>query len=96
MTIAFGIGLKTYDNITYNNTSKTIKTNIMKKNMGSTDRFIRLFIAVALLTTFYTDTVTGIIGYLMAAVAGVLILTTFISFCPLYSLLGINTCKMRK
>ena len=45
--------------------------------MGSTDRFIRIFIAVALLTTFYTDTVTGTLGYVMAAVAGVLILTTF-------------------
>ncbi|WP_339656530.1 DUF2892 domain-containing protein [uncultured Maribacter sp.] len=68
----------------------------MKKNMGSTDRFIRIFIAVALLTTFYTDTVTGTLGYVMAAIAGVLILTTFISFCPLYTLFGINTCKIKK
>lgn len=68
----------------------------MKKNMGSTDRFIRIFIAVALLTTFYTDTVTGTLGYVMAAIAGVLILTTFISFCPLYTLFGMNTCKIQK
>ncbi|MEH6512330.1 DUF2892 domain-containing protein [Maribacter arcticus] len=68
----------------------------MKKNMGSTDRFIRIFIAVALLTTFYTDTVTGTLGYVMAAIAGVLILTTFISFCPLYTLFGMNTCKIKK
>ena len=68
----------------------------MKKNMGSTDRFIRIFIAVALLTTFYTDTVTGTLGYVMAAVAGVLILTTFVSFCPLYTLFGVNTCKLKK
>ncbi|MEH6748036.1 MAG: DUF2892 domain-containing protein [Maribacter arcticus] len=68
----------------------------MKKNMGSTDRFIRIFIAVALLTTFYTDTVSGTLGYVMAAIAGVLILTTFISFCPLYTLFGMNTCKIKK
>ncbi|APQ16079.1 YgaP family membrane protein [Maribacter hydrothermalis] len=68
----------------------------MKKNMGSTDRFIRIFIAVALLTTFYTDTVTGTLGYIMAAVAGILILTTFISFCPIYTVLGVNTCKIKK
>jgi hypothetical protein len=67
----------------------------MKKNMGSTDRFIRIFIAVALLTTFYTDTVTGTLGYVMAAIAGVLILTTFISFCPLYTLFGGSTCKVK-
>lgn len=68
----------------------------MKKNMGSTDRFIRIFIAVALLTTFYTDTITGTLGYIMAAIAGVLILTTFVSFCPLYTLFGMNTCKVKK
>ena len=55
----------------------------MKKNMGSTDRFIRIFIAVALLTTFYTDTVTGVLGYIMVAIAAIFILTTFVSFCPL-------------
>ena len=68
----------------------------MKKNMGSTDRFIRLFIAVAFLTTFYTDTVGGILGYIMVAIAGILIVTTFFGFCPLYSVLGINSCKVKK
>lgn len=68
----------------------------MKKNMGSTDRFIRIFIAVALLTTFYTDTVTDVLGYIMLAVAAILILTTFVSFCPLYTLFGVNTCKLKK
>ena len=68
----------------------------MKKNMGSTDRFIRLFIAVAFLTTFYTDTVGGILGYIMVAIAGILIVTTFFSFCPLYSVFGINSCKVEK
>ncbi|WP_430425075.1 YgaP family membrane protein [Maribacter litoralis] len=67
----------------------------MRKNLGSTDRFIRLFIAVALLTTFYTETVTGTLGYILAAVAGVLIFTTFISFCPIYSLFGASTCKIK-
>ena len=50
----------------------------MKKNMGSTDRFIRFFIAVALLTTFYTDTVGGTLGYIVVAVAAILILTTLV------------------
>lgn len=68
----------------------------MKKNMGSTDRFIRLFIAVAFLTTFYTDTVGGILGYIMVAIAGILIVTTFFGFCPLYSVFGINSCKVEK
>ncbi|WP_339840125.1 DUF2892 domain-containing protein [uncultured Maribacter sp.] len=68
----------------------------MKKNMGSTDRFIRFFIAVALLTTFYTDTVGGTLGYIVVAVAAILILTTFVSFCPLYTLFGANTCRVKK
>ncbi len=77
-------------------TNHNLKISIMKKNMGSTDRFIRIFIAVALLTTFYTDTVTGVLGYIMLAVAAILILTTFVSFCPLYTLFGVNTCKLKK
>jgi hypothetical protein len=68
----------------------------MKKNMGTTDKYIRFIIAAVLLIAFYTDAVTGVLGYIALAVAAIFILTSFISFCPLYSLLGINTCKMRK
>ena len=68
----------------------------MKKNMGTTDKFIRFIIAAILLIAFLTDTVTGVLGYVALAVAAIFILTSFVSFCPLYTLFGANTCKIKK
>ncbi|MEP2281544.1 DUF2892 domain-containing protein [Maribacter sp.] len=68
----------------------------MKKNMGTTDKFIRFIIAAILLIAFFTDAVTGILGYVALAIAAIFILTSFVSFCPLYTLLGINSCKLKK
>ncbi|WP_076550571.1 YgaP family membrane protein [Maribacter ulvicola] len=68
----------------------------MKKNMGTTDKFIRYIIAAVLLIAFFTGAVTGALGYIVLAVAGIFILTSFVSFCPLYTLIGANTCKIKK
>jgi hypothetical protein len=68
----------------------------MKKNMGSVDRLIRLIIAAVLGFLFYNGTLSGTIGILAVVVAGVFALTSLLSFCPLYTLLGINTCSVKK
>lgn len=73
-----------------------MKTNLMKKNMGSTDRFVRLGIAIALFSLYYANVIEGILAYILLSIAAVLVLTTFISFCPLYTLLGIKTCSINK
>jgi hypothetical protein len=67
----------------------------MKKNMGSSDRIIRVLIAAVLAFLFFNDTVTGTAGIILLVVAGVFILTSLVSFCPLYTLLGMNTCPKR-
>ncbi|TDT40531.1 Protein of unknown function (DUF2892) [Maribacter spongiicola] len=64
--------------------------------MGTTDKFIRFIIAAILLIAFLTDTVTGVLGYVALAVAAIFVLTSFVSFCPLYTLFGANTCKIKK
>lgn len=64
----------------------------MKKNMGSTDRIIRFIVAAIFLVLYFTGTVTGIWGIVLLIVAGIFILTSFISFCPLYAPFGLNTC----
>jgi hypothetical protein len=66
----------------------------MKKNMGSTDRVFRLLIAVVLVALYFTGTVTGTLGVIGLVVAAVFTLTSVVSFCPLYSLFGIKTCKL--
>lgn len=67
----------------------------MKKNMGSADRMIRLLLAVIFAGLYFTDTVTGTLGIVLLVFAGVFVLTSLVSFCPLYPLLGINTCKVK-
>jgi hypothetical protein len=35
------------------------------------------------------------LGYLALAVAGIFLLTSLVSFCPLYTMLGMNTCERK-
>lgn len=65
----------------------------MKKNMGGTDRIIRIIIAIIAAILYFTGTVSGTLGIILLVVAGVFLLTSFINFCPLYTVLGINTNK---
>jgi Protein of unknown function (DUF2892) len=67
----------------------------MKKNMGGTDRIIRIIVAIIALALYFTGTITGTIGIVALAVAGIFLLTSFVSFCPLYSILGMNTCGVK-
>lgn len=65
----------------------------MKKNMGSLDRGLRLFIALVLVILFFSGQVSGILGMIALAVACIFILTSLVSFCPLYVALGLKTSK---
>lgn len=66
---------------------------IMKKNMGMLDRILRVVIAAILVTLYFTNIVTGTIGIVLIALSGIFVLTSFMSFCPLYLPFGIRTCK---
>jgi hypothetical protein len=65
----------------------------MKKNLGSADRIIRILLAAVLAFLYYNKTVTGTLGIVFVVVAVVLLLTSFISFCPLYAIFGLRTSK---
>lgn len=65
----------------------------MKKNMGSTDKLIRSVIGIIIAILYYSGIITGTLAIVLLAFAIVFLLTSFISFCPLYTLLGINTNK---
>lgn len=67
----------------------------MKKNMGSTDKGIRIVVALIIAALYYFNVVEGTLAYILMALAIVFLLTSFISFCPLYLPLGINTCKKK-
>lgn len=65
----------------------------MKKNMGNADRLIRTLIAVAILVLYFTKVITGTFGVILLVLAGIFLITSLISFCPLYLPLGIKTLK---
>jgi hypothetical protein len=67
----------------------------MKKNVGSIDKIIRLLLAAIFIILFFTNVVVGIFGYILLALAAILILTSVFSFCPIFMLFGINTCKTK-
>ncbi len=67
----------------------------MKKNMGSLDRIIRIVLAVIIGVLFWQDTISGALGYTLLAAASVFVITSFVSFCPLYALIGLDTCKVK-
>ena len=64
----------------------------MTRNMGKPDRVIRVMIAVVLASLVITGQITGTWAIVASIVAAVFIATSLVSFCPLYRLLGMNTC----
>lgn len=67
----------------------------MKKNMGTTDRIVRVLIALVIGGLYFTGTIPGTLGIILMALAVIFALTSFISFCPLYAPFGISTCAVK-
>ena len=63
------------------------------KNVGSIDKVVRYIVGLALLSLLFLE--KGNLKYL-GLIGLVPILTATISICPLYSILGIKTCKIKK
>ena len=63
----------------------------MKTNEGTIDRALRVSVGVLLLALTLTNTI-GMWGW----IGVVPLLTGAIGWCPLYTVLGINTCPMKK
>jgi hypothetical protein len=68
----------------------------MKKNMGSADKVIRLLLAALFVILFIFNVVGGIFGYILLVLAVIFVLTSLVSFCPLYAIFGIKTCKTKE
>lgn len=64
--------------------------------MGSADRIIRLIAAAVLAALYFTGTVSGTLGIVLLVLAIVFVATSALSFCPLYTLVGVNTCGTKK
>ncbi|HRD28513.1 MAG TPA: DUF2892 domain-containing protein [Caulobacter sp.] len=60
----------------------------MKLNEGAVDRVLRIIVGLVVLSLAFVGPKTAW-GYLGA----IPLLTGIVGFCPLYAVLGINTCK---
>lgn len=68
----------------------------MKKNMGTTDKAIRVLVAVIIAGLYFGNVITGTLAIVLMVLAVVFLLTSLIGFCPLYALFGMNTCGVKK
>ncbi len=67
----------------------------MEKNIGSLDRVIRIVLAVVIIALYFSHLISGITTIILLVIAGILILTSSVSFCPLYFPFGISTRKKK-
>lgn len=68
----------------------------MKRNMGLVDRGIRILIALLFIFLIYKGQVRDILATVLGIISAVFILTSLIGWCPLYTVLGINTGKKKE
>jgi hypothetical protein len=68
----------------------------MKRNVGNTDRFVRIILGIILLLLFLSNIIDNGAKWLILGVSVILIITSFATFCPLYAILGKNTCEVKK
>jgi hypothetical protein len=67
----------------------------MKMNMGKFDRISRVIAALIFAYLFFTDAVSGFLGNTLLVLGAVFLLSSLVSFCPLYVPFGINTCEKK-
>lgn len=68
----------------------------MRKNMGNADRIVRVIIAAIIAILYFTNVITGTVGIILLVLAGIFVLTSLVSFCPLYAPFGIKTCAVKE
>jgi hypothetical protein len=68
----------------------------MNKNIGITDKFIRILSAFVILILYITGVTSGIFGFIMIVLAAIFVLTSLITFCPLYHPFKLNTIGKQK
>lgn len=65
----------------------------MKKNMGTIDKVIRILVAVVVVALYFANVISGTLALILLALSAIFVVTSFLSFCPLYLPLTISTRK---
>lgn len=67
----------------------------MLKNIGKSDKLIRIVVAFLLLSIVQFLDITGTLSVVLMGLSLVFLVTSFLNLCPLYLPFGINTCKKK-
>lgn len=68
----------------------------MKKNIGSADKIIRILAAIVIVVLYFTNMLSGTVEVILLIAAVIFVLTSLLSYCPLYPLLKISTCPKKE
>jgi uncharacterized membrane protein len=63
----------------------------MKKNMGTIDKVIRILVALVVVILYFTNVISGVLAIILIAVSAILVVTSLLSFCPIWLALGLST-----
>jgi hypothetical protein len=63
----------------------------MKPNVGTIDKIIRIVLAALAVILYFTNVISGTLGISMLVLAAILVLTSLVSFCPIWAVFGVNT-----
>ncbi len=65
----------------------------MKKNIGTVDKVIRILVAVMVVTLYFINVISGTLAIILLALSAIFVITSLVSFCPLYLPLSLSTRK---
>jgi len=68
----------------------------MKKNMGAIDKIVRVVLAAVIAVLYFANVIPGTLGIILLVLAIVFLLTSLVSFCPLYLPFGLSTLKKKE
>lgn len=67
----------------------------MTKNMSNLDRGLRFIVAAIVAILYFTNIISGTTAIVLGVIAVIFAATSLVSFCPLYRLIGVSTCKVK-
>lgn len=65
----------------------------MKRNLSNIDRIVRIVVAALFAYLYFGGLVTGTLGIILLVLGVVFVLTSVVSFCPLYAIFKLSTNK---
>jgi len=66
---------------------------MLKKNMSTSDRFIRIFLGAVIGILYWQGIISGQLAVILGVVSAIFIITGFVSYCPAYGIFGWKTIR---